>query len=245
MCTFVFAWQVFEEAPIVVAANRDERLDRESHPPSMLDENPRVIAPQDAEADGTWIGYNEVGLLASVTNRWTDADLASERSRGLLVREALARETASEAVAFVEAQVAEYEYDGFNLVVIDDESATLCAWDGTLEVTNFEPGVHIVVNVGTDDSFDIPDFRSEPAREQAARTERALSDLQPASGEGVEGWLDRATAALRDHEYGFCVHGDGFGTRSSSLLALYENGRVTHRFADGPPCETDFEPVEP
>jgi hypothetical protein len=261
VCTFVFAWQVFEEAPIVLAANRDERLCRESRPPRVLDESPRVIAPQDAEAEGTWIGYNELNLFVSVTNRWLDVALAGERSRGLLVREALARETATEAVAFVEDQVAQYEYEGFNLVVIDEECATLCAWDGDLEITDFEPGVHIVVNVGADETFAVPESRATVGREQAARTEHALSDLQPEPAESPETWLGRTTAALRDHEYGFCVHGEvserssdgssdspesdvGFGTRSSSLLTLYADGRVEHRFADGPPCENAYEPVE-
>ena len=244
MCTFVFAWQVFERAPLVVAANRDERLDRDSRPPTVLDENPRVIAPQDVEADGTWIGYNDVHLLVSVTNRWTDRDLAGERSRGLLVREALAKPTAAEAIAFVEGQVDRHEYEGFNLVAIDEERATLCAWDGDLTITDFVPGVHVVVNVGADDTFEIPDSRSGPGREQATRTRRALKRLQREPTEDIDEWLDRTIEALRDHEYGFCVHGDGFGTRSSSLVTLYEDGRVDHRFANGPPCETAYEPVE-
>jgi uncharacterized protein with NRDE domain len=244
VCTFVFAWQVFEEAPLVVAANRDERLGRESRPPRVLDENPQVIAPQDVEAEGTWIGYNKHDLFVSITNRWLDRELAGERSRGLLVREALAHETANEAIAFVEEQVREYEYEGFNLVVIDEHRATLCAWDGELDITDFEPGVHIVVNVGTDETFAIPESRAAAGREQAARTERALADLQPEPAESPGTWLGRTTAALRDHDYGFCVHGDGFGTRSSSLLTLYGDGRVEHRFADGPPCENAYEPVE-
>jgi hypothetical protein len=261
VCTFVFAWQVFEDAPVVVAANRDEWRRRVSHPPRGLGGWPRVIAPQDAEAEGTWIGYNEFNLFVSVTNRWLDVELAGERSRGLLVREALARETAAEAIAFVEDQVAQYEYEGFNLVVIDKHRATLCAWDGELEITDFEPGVHIVINVGADETFAIPESRATVGREQAVRTERALSDLQPEPAEGPETWLGRTTAALRDHDYGFCVHGEvsergsdgssdspesdvGFGTRSSSLLTLYAGGRVEHRFADGPPCENAYEPVE-
>jgi uncharacterized protein with NRDE domain len=244
VCTFVFAWQVFEEASIVVAANRDERLGRESRPPRVLDEEPRVIAPQDLTAEGTWIGYNEHDLFASVTNRWIDAELAGERSRGLLVSDALARETADEAIAFVEDQVSQYEYEGFNLVVIDEERAALCAWDGDLEITGFDPGVHIVINVGADETFAIPESRATVGREQAARTERALSDLQPEPAESPETWLGRTTAVLRDHDYGFCVHGDGFGTRSSSLLTLYEDGRVEHRFANGPPCENTYEPAE-
>ena len=67
--------------------------------------------------------------------------------------------------------------------------------------------------------------------------------LRPEPGEGSRGWLDRAAGVLGDHEYGVCVHGDGFGTRSSSLVHVAEAG-VTYEFADGPPCRTPFERVE-
>jgi uncharacterized protein with NRDE domain len=245
VCTFIFAWQVFETAPIVIAANRDERLDRAARPPRVLDTDPQVIAPQDTEASGTWIGHNEFGLFASVTNRWTDAELAGERSRGLLVREALSYPSVDAAVAFVETQVTVDEYEGFHLVAIDTDRAVLCAWDGALTITEFDPGIHIVVNVGADTSFAIPDSAAEAGRDQATRTERALSVLQPDAGETANRWCDRAKRALRDHDYGFCVHGKGFGTRSSSLLTLAADGGIDHRFADGPPCKTAYEPVSP
>ena len=69
VCTLVFAWQVFPDAPVVAAANRDELLDRPSEPPSVIEEEPGVVAPRDAEAGGTWIGYNEHGVLVAITNR--------------------------------------------------------------------------------------------------------------------------------------------------------------------------------
>lgn len=244
MCTFVFAWRVFEEAPIVVAANRDERLDRRSRLPKTLDDDPRVIAPQDDEARGTWIGYNEDGVIASVTNRWTDFELVGERSRGLLVRDALGRRSAAAAIALAQRRTEEHEYDGFNLVVLDRERAVLLEWNGELKRTEFDPGVHIVVNVGADEDFEIPATRSEPGRAQAKQTKRALTALEPDPGESPEGWLERTVSVLRDHDYGFCVHENGFGTRSSSLLTLDTNGAVEYRFADGPPCETNYRDVE-
>jgi len=157
VCTLVVAWQVFDEAPIAVAANRDEAFGRPSDPPAVRGGDPEVVAPRDEEAGGTWIGYNEAGVLAAITNRWTDRDRKGER------------------------QV---------------ESARLLR-----------------------------------------------SSLQPGPGETVGAWLDRAGEALGDHEYGVCAHGDGFGTRSSSLIAIGE-GEATYRYADGPPCRTTYVPVE-
>ncbi|WP_122090139.1 NRDE family protein [Halalkalicoccus subterraneus] len=245
MCTLLFAWQVFEDAPVLVAANRDEALGRPSHPPGIYGENPRVIAPWDEEAGGTWIGYNEFGVSAVITNRWLDADLAGERSRGLLVGEALERESAEDAARFVERSVGEFEYDGFNLALLDENAALLLEWDGGLRVRNVDPGVHVVVNVGADGEFEIPPERAEFGERQAESARQARQELQPEPGERSAEWHERAAAVLRDHDYGFCVHAEEYGTRSSSLIRAEKNGATSYRFADGPPCETGYEPVEP
>jgi len=243
VCTLTFAWQVFPDAPLVVAANRDELVDRPSEPPAIRDGKRRFLAPRDAEAGGTWIGVNDAGVFVGITNRWTDADLAGERSRGLLVRDALGCDSAEEAGRLIERGVDDTEYGGFNLVVADEAAALLYEYDGSLSVHGFDPGVHVVVNVGADGRYDIPASRAEPAERQMAAV-RVLQDrLAVEPGESAAVWRDRAAAALADHDVGVCVHGDGFGTRSSSLLTVDDDGGVDYRFADGPPCETSHELV--
>ena len=244
MCTLTLAWQVFEDAPVVVAANRDERLNRESVPPSRRDWETPTVAPQDSEAGGTWLGYNDHGVLVAITNRWIDADLASGRSRGLLVRDALRHETAEDAIRYVERELDERSYDGFNLLAVDDNAALLVEWDGRPHVRNFDPGVHVVVNVGADGRYTIPSARPEIGEQQAANADTLRTALHPEPGETGRAWLDRAGEAIGDHDYGVCIHGDGFGTRSSSLILIPTTGPATYEFADGPPCETPFEPVD-
>ncbi|MFB6166008.1 MAG: NRDE family protein [Haloarculaceae archaeon] len=243
MCTLVLAWQVFADTPIAVAANRDEQLDRPSEPPARIADDPAIVAPRDSEAGGTWIGYNEHGVFAGITNRWTDADLAGERSRGLLVRDALGHETAEDAARFVERRVRDTEYAGFNLVVADANAALLLSWDGQLAVRNFDPGVHVVVNVGADGDYVIPGERPDLGARQAENASAVRTALQPEPGERAGVWLQRAADVISDHEFGVCVHRDRFGTRSSSLLTVGPEG-ATYRFADGPPCETEYRRVE-
>jgi len=242
VCTIALAWQVFEDTPVAFAANRDELLDRPSEPPQRRQWGAEVVAPADAEAEGTWEGYNEHGLLVAVTNRWVDADLAGERSRGLLVRDCLSHESAEDAARAVESAVRDAEYDGFNLLLADENAAVLLEWDGQLAVRNFEPGVHVVVNVGADGDYRIPGHRADAGERQAVNADELRTALQVEPGETVDAWLDRAGETIADHDYGVCVHGDGFGTRSSSLVALGEG--ATYRFADGPPCRTEYAPVE-
>lgn len=279
MCTLTIAWQVFDDAPVVVAANRDEGFDRPSEPPAKIEDDPAVVAPRDAKAGGTWIGYNEYGLFVGITNRWVTG-LEGERSRGLLVRDALRQESAEAALELVEDAVNAHEYEGFNLVVADgatpaanseragrradgaataanleragrhanESDAYLIEWDGHLHVRRYDPGVHVVVNVGTDDSFFVPDRRADIGRQQAANARAVRDALRPESDETAAAWLDRAADVLGDHDYGVCIHQERYGTRSSSLVTLGrdEEGalRASYRFAPGPPCETEYLAVE-
>jgi uncharacterized protein with NRDE domain len=253
VCTLTLAWQVFLDAPVLVAANRDERLDRPSTPPRRWEGDPAVVAPRDAEAGGTWIGYNDDGVFAGLTNRWT-GDPTAGRSRGLLVADALRESDATAAARLVERSVDANEYAGFNLVVADRTAAVLFEWDGRLRTTQLEPGVHVVVNSGAAlggggavaDQFSLPDGPPELSERASAAAENARAvrtALTPEPGETADAWLDRAAAVLADHEFGVCVHGDGFGTRSSSLIRLDADGGH-YRFAAGPPCETPYSRVD-
>jgi uncharacterized protein with NRDE domain len=243
MCTLVFAWQVFPDTPVVAAANRDEAVDRPSSPPEVTGADPRVLAPRDEEAGGTWLGVNEQGVFAAITNRWTDDGREGDRSRGLLVREALERESAEAACQWLERELDERTYEPFNLVLADPNAALLVEYTGGVAVRNFDPGVHVVGNTGADGRYAIPETRREPAESQASNIDRLRTALQPEPGEDARGWLDRAAEAIADHDYGVCVHGDGFGTRSSSLVSIGSDG-VQYHYADGPPCETPYRPVE-
>src|SRR5262249_49106759 len=70
MCSWVAAVAVFPEWPLVVAANRDERLDRAASGPRLWPGSPPFIAPVDEVAGGTWLGLNWFGLFVGVTNRF-------------------------------------------------------------------------------------------------------------------------------------------------------------------------------
>lgn len=242
MCTFILAWQVFEDAPLLVAANRDEVLDRPAEPPRRRAWETRVVAPKDGRAAGTWLGYNEHGVVVGITNRWLDADIDGERSRGLLVRDALACERAEAAVRTVERELDERTYDGFNLVVADTTAAVLVESGRQRRVRRLSPGVHVVVNVGADGQYTIPSHRQNAGEKQATNAEGIRRTLNPEPGQEPTAWLDRAATVLGDHEFGVCIHGDGFGTKSASLLRV-GNDQRRYEYADGPPCETGFEEI--
>ncbi len=242
MCTLIVAWQVFEDVPICVATNRDEATDRPSSPPDVRGGSPAVLAPRDDRAGGTWLGYNEAGVLVAVTNRWVAGE--GERSRGLLVDDALGERSARAAIDLVEAELGERSYAPFHLLAADGDACLLIVHDGDGSFTRhrLSPGVHIVVNVGFDGEWFVPERRPEVGKRQGRNADRVRAELQPKAGETAAAWTARAGSILGDHDYGVCIHGDGFGTRSSSLVRLGEQ-RV-FEYADGPPCRVAFERVE-
>lgn len=246
MCTLIVAWQVFEDTPVAVVANRDELYARESRPPAVEPGEPRVVAPRDEEAGGTWVGYNEAGVTVAITNRWVESP-DGERSRGLLVRDALDHRSAEDAARFVERELGARGYGPFHLLIADADAALLLAWNGVgngpVHFENLSPGVHTVVNVGWDGSYFVPERRPGVGREQTEDTERVREAVRPEPGESAMAWTDRTRAVLADHDYGRCIHGDGFGTKSASVIRLGPEGGVFEH-AEGPPCETPFEVVE-
>lgn len=244
MCTLTFAWQAFEGYPVLVAANRDELFERPSRSPGLIEGERRIIAPTDEEAGGTWIGYNEDGLVAAITNRWIDADLDGERSRGLLVRDALDQRSAEDACRVIERALDVDAYEGFNLVVADANAAILIEYAGGPTIHTLDPGVHVVMNVGYDTSYVIPSARPEAGEQQAENGYQLLEHLQPTPGETAIPWHERARDALGNHAFGVCIHGDTFGTRSSSLIRIDSDDKGYYEFADGPPCQTDYKPVD-
>ena len=270
MCTLALAWRVFPNAPVAMVANRDESLERPSAPPtvrsdaptrndastrndaptrndaSTRNDAPTIVAPRDETAGGTWIGASDRGLVVAITNRWLDDTRAGERSRGLLVDDCLRREGAEAAVRFVERDLDDRSYGGFTLVLADDVAAFLLAYDGRLSVTRLDPGVHVVGNVGGvingTERFDVPERRAERGASRVESARRIAAALAPEPSESSAVWLDRGTAVLADHEYGACLHGDGFGTRSCTRIRT--GPEAEFGFADGPPCETSMEAIE-
>lgn len=242
MCTLIVAWHVFEESPLCAAANRDEATDRPSSPPSVHEGDPAILAPRDDRAGGTWLGYNDEGVLVAITNRWVSGD--GERSRGLLVDDCLRERSVTAAIDLVETELRRRSYAPFHLLVADEEACRLVVHDGDGEFVRhrLSPGVHIVVNVGFDGEWFVPERRPETGRQQARNADRVRAELAPRDEETAAEWTRRAGTILGDHEYGVCIHGDGFGTRSSALLRL--GAERAFEYADGPPCETPFRRVD-
>jgi uncharacterized protein with NRDE domain len=214
-------------------------LTRAAAPPTRLEPGeagvPPLVAPQDLEAGGTWMGLNAPGVFVALTNRPTEARDPARRSRGLLVLDAL-RHASAAAVAAEMERVAEQSYNPFNLLYGDGrETFVTRAGEDGLSTRPLSPGAHVLCNRDIDDG-------SVP---KVARIQSALTGIDPAAP--LRRIVDRLAALLRSHADpertldNVCVHARerGYGTRSSAIWALGP-GRRRLWYADGAPCETKF-----
>lgn len=116
MCLILFSYQQHPEFPLVLAANRDEFYDRPTRQAQFWDEYPDLIAGQDLDQGGTWLGVTRQGRLAAITNIRNPAAMKlSGSSRGELTREFLTGEEPPEDYLKKITGVKE-RYNGFNLI---------------------------------------------------------------------------------------------------------------------------------
>lgn len=120
MCLISFAWQVHNDRPLVIAANRDEFLKRDSAPLHVWPQS-QVLAGKDLVAGGTWLGFHPNGRFAALTNiRHPDFFKPNELSRGALITDFLgsALTVSQWTYALTKAYKA---YSGFNLIYGDSQ----------------------------------------------------------------------------------------------------------------------------
>lgn len=124
MCLIAFAIGASERWPLVIAANRDEFLDRPTQPLKRwrTDAGHEVISGRDLRAGGTWLGVSPAGRVAMLTNVREARPTAEEQSRGGLVTRWLEGEM--DAGQFMR-QTDSAAYGPFNLVLGDFQTA---AW---------------------------------------------------------------------------------------------------------------------
>jgi uncharacterized protein with NRDE domain len=225
MCTLALFWRVLPDAPVVVAANRDEDPQRPFTDPHRWD---GFFAGRDELAGGTWLGVSDGGLVCGVTNRWGPANDPSRRSRGLLVRDALHAASAAEAVRGLVAAPAS-AYNAFVLLLADAAAAFRVDCDGSvLTVAPLPPGITVLANWSSEERHP----RSERAQ--------ALAGAVPTTS------LDAAWPALRellsDHDgaeilgRAICAHGERYATVCATRLAVCADGRVRWSDVRGNPC---------
>ncbi|MCL6419055.1 NRDE family protein [Aestuariirhabdus sp. Z083] len=104
--------------PLRLAANRDEFYRRPSQMAHRWQDCPAMIAGRDNEKGGTWLGINEQGAFAAVTNFREMPPSDASRSRGELTANFL-KSTLSAQQYLQQLALESDQYPGFNLLLAD------------------------------------------------------------------------------------------------------------------------------
>ncbi len=234
MCTLLLLRQLVEGYPLILLMNRDELYERPSQAPILSKNGRSVVAPEDRQAGGTWVGVNDMGVIVAISNRHEGEFDSSRRSRGLLCREALARASALEVKDFVEEELGQVGYNPFNLVYADRGRSFVTHHGGETKTLELDETVHLLANMDVDDE-------EQPRLRRAKQLVAELSLVN--LGEVVNGL--KALAA--DHEetegQSICLHREKAGTVSSTIVAVSEEFPVRSLFlySPGSPCRADYE----
>lgn len=241
MCTAILIYRVLDSFPIIIAANRDEFVDRPSRPPHLWEPaersaGPRILAGRDLRAGGTWLGASSLGIVAGLTNRYTGDRDPGKRSRGGLVADCLARDSVEAIRERVAAEGAGM-YNPFNLFVLSETAAAVVCNYPTHRWHPLAPGVHVVTNRAWGDADDA----------KRAWIERQLERV-PDDPTSCVGRLEGLLANHGSEEEGtqVCLHLGGYGTVSSSILLLGKEPRESvFLHCEGKPCEHPYEDLSP
>jgi uncharacterized protein with NRDE domain len=249
MCTIALLIDVVADAPLVLAANRDELYARPTRPPERIGERSghHIVGGVDVLSGGTWLAVSADARFAAVTNqRALSTPPPGLRSRGLVVREIVESADPDAYVAAIDAR----RYASMNLVWGDPGSVSIAYGrqvEGTIESERLGPGIHVLCNdrLGADGfprgvrlaaalaaigSTTFARTREAIERALGDHTRLAIEDVAPSH---LPQDLGRELTAT-------CIHSEHYGTRSSTILAA-AHGRVLHYlYADGPPCVTPF-----
>ena len=222
MCTMVILRRPGHKWPLIIGANRDEMAERPWQEPGRhWPERPETIAGLDETAGGSWLGVNDYGLVAGVLNRFgTLGPMAGKRSRGELVLEALDH---AEAVVAKDAlvEINPDAYRPFNLLVADKTDAFWLSLEQGGKSVVAQPiptGLSMLTAHDLNDpkskriAHYLPLFKSaappDPDGDNWQAWQQLMASKESSSGEPTD------AMNIDSEKMG------GFGTRSTSLIAL-------------------------
>jgi len=235
MCLIVFAWRVIPGIPAIAVANRDEYYDRPATPAGPWPDAPNVVAGRDLLGGGSWMGVTRTGprgpKFAALTNIRAPGDFRADApTRGALVADFLRGELdAPTYLAHIAPAAA--AYNGFNLILGDRDGMYWFSNRADADPRNgkaLEPGIYGVSNglldapwpkvlrtKATFASLLLQGAPEEAYFEMLADTTRAPDMRLPDTGVPID--LERQLSAV-------CIEIPGYGTRTSTVVKLYEQG---------------------
>lgn len=230
MCLLTFAYRCHPDYSLILLANRDEFYARPTRDMHHWQEGP-VLAGQDLEQGGTWLGLNRYGRFATVTNvRDARNPHPGTRSRGHLTRNYLLG--AADAAAYLQQLAPEQaEYGAYNLL-LGDRHGLYYSSNKHPHSIRLKPGLYGLSNAALDSpwpkllaararlgtAIETGDLEPDTLLALMQHATTAEDQLLPDTGVSYE-WEKRLSACF--------IRSDSYGTRATTLLLQKPDGETT------------------
>ncbi|NHO66596.1 NRDE family protein [Aestuariicella hydrocarbonica] len=251
MCLILFALRAHPDYPLIVAANRDEYFQRPTLAADYWPDQADLLAGRDLQAGGTWLGVNQQGQFAAVTNVRNGLDTqVRPGSRGELVANCLTHPDTLGQLRKIAAKHA--HYNGFNLLAGTPErlfyssnrnhSVTAGPPAATTELPG---GVHGLSNGGLNSRWPKVDsgkalLADLLARDWSRLDERKVDllalladDTQAPTEQLPDTGISPDKEAILSSRFIACPAGDphrhpmpDYGTRASTLVLFHRSGHI-------------------
>lgn len=231
MCILFVAVNQHQDYPLIIAANRDEFFNRDTAESHFWAAHPHMLAGRDLQAGGSWMGINQQGYLASLTNiRAPDTIKSDVSSRGELVSQFL--QSPSQTKFYQQTlEASKDRYNGYNLLFGKwDELAVYNNHNNRLDylssgfygLSNADlnspwPKINKGVNQLEQHCQNNQTIAAERLFELLLDTSKAPDEQLPATGAPIE-WERRLSSIF--------IQGQEYGTRSSTVLTIDKNQQV-------------------
>lgn len=228
MCLIALAVHAIPGQSLVVLANRDEFVARESAVADWWEDRPDTLGGRDLVAGGSWLAIRRDGRFAAVTNVRQGRPGSGEKSRGELVTSFLASDLSPAAYARELKDLAP-AYAPFNLV-FGHANELLVFHSPTRELNRLTRGVHGISNGRPDAPWPKTRRLSEhltglsrlPSQDTLFEW---LSDTEEA---GIHELPNTGVGTARERFLSpVCIQGADYATRASTVVAVDTRGRVS------------------
>lgn len=226
MCIVAVAWQHHPRWKLVALGNRDELHARPAKPIARWSDQNHLIAGQDVQAGGTWLGVSEQGRFAVVTNVAQPVPPApSAVSRGSLLKNFLSGDGEHAKLESVDFSI----FNPFNLITISGDIATMTSNHGGQASHQLKSGIYGLSNGPLDNPWKKSALLNRSLdgwlkndSEDFETLLTALHNQKPYSADGaVSG--DSIEVPRPEHSSIF-IKNPIYGTRCSSLVAVDHQG---------------------
>ena len=228
MCLITLAYKAHPKYKFILAANRDEFYARPTSPVDWWEDHSEILGGRDLQAQGTWMAMNKSGRFAAVTNYRDIKNIRSDaQSRGDLPVNFLLDNGSTESYASAVYKTGN-NYNGFNLLVLNEELAHVSNYDDHVNV--LQPGIYGVSNALLDTPWPKvtkakrnfseliqTDFQLEDLIEIMQDDSTAPDELLPETG--LDYIREKALSAM-------CIRTPDYGTCCSTAITIDYDGEV-------------------